>query len=111
MNLFGERSARVQKRTVLQVWPSVVFVAIFGSSWPREVSVFCHEGGIREYVEHICEAKTPLMPETLAITATKKGVTVDVALRWNADMSCPPPATSKRARWGAGEQYGPFGAK
>merc|ERR1719506_3031636 len=50
------------------------------------VSVFCHEGGIQEYVEHICEAKTPLIPETLAITATKKGVTVDVALRWNADM-------------------------
>ena len=50
--------------------------------------VFCHQGGIAEYVEHICMSKTPLLdePETLVVTAQHRGVGVDIALRWNADM-------------------------
>jgi len=48
--------------------------------------VFCHQGGIAEYVEHICMSKTPLLdePETLVVTAQHRGVGVDIALRWNA---------------------------
>jgi DNA gyrase subunit B len=50
--------------------------------------VFCHEGGIAEYVEHICETKKPLFedPSILTVTANLRGVAVDVAMRWNADM-------------------------
>ena len=50
--------------------------------------VFCHVGGIAEYVEHICSGKRPLLeePTTISICSTVRGVSVDVALRWNADM-------------------------
>jgi len=50
--------------------------------------IFCHAGGIAEYVDHICEGKRPLFEDatTLQVSRTVKGIAVDVALRWNADM-------------------------
>ena len=61
---------------------------------------FYHEGGIAEYVEHICMGKRALFdaPSSIQVSATLRDVGVDVALRWNADMcaarrahdACPP---------------------
>jgi DNA gyrase subunit B len=51
--------------------------------------VFCHVGGITEYVAHICEGKTPLFdtePTMIEVNQTLKGVVVDLAMRWNADQ-------------------------
>ena len=50
--------------------------------------VFCHAGGIAEYVDHICDGKRPLFdePSTITLSQTRRGVHVDAALRWNADM-------------------------
>ena len=51
--------------------------------------VFCHEGGIAEYVGHICASKTPLFQDgesTIEIATNLRGVAVDIALRWNSDM-------------------------
>ena len=49
--------------------------------------VFCHEGGIAEYVSHICANKKELFePATIEVTSTVRDVAVDLALRWNADM-------------------------
>ena len=54
-----------------------------------KTKVFCHEGGIAEYVGHICASKTPLFQDgesTIEIATNLRGVAVDVALRWNSDM-------------------------
>lgn len=53
--------------------------------------VFCHAGGISEYVNHICENKTPLFgggmdSSTIVVSRELRDVYVDVALRWNSDM-------------------------
>ena len=51
--------------------------------------VFCHEGGISEYVAHICAGKRPLLADgepIISIETTLRGVAVDVAMQWNADM-------------------------
>lgn len=47
---------------------------------------FCHAGGIQEYVGNICVGKAPLFPEpeTLGTSVSKRGVLVDLALRWNS---------------------------
>ena len=52
------------------------------------VLTFCHLGGICEYVSHICESKKPLFdePTVVAVSSVVRGVSVDVAMRWNSDM-------------------------
>jgi hypothetical protein len=59
-----------------------------GAANGARVRVFCHEGGIVEYVNHICASKTPLLdePPILSAASTVRGVDVDITLRWNADM-------------------------
>ena len=50
---------------------------------------FKHDGGIVEYVEHICEGKKPLIEakeKTISIGGDRGEVAVSCALRWNADM-------------------------
>ncbi|MHC9083860.1 DNA topoisomerase (ATP-hydrolyzing) subunit B [Luteimonas sp. RIT-PG2_3] len=44
--------------------------------------VFQYEGGIRSFVEHLAQLKTPLHPHVISVTGEMNGITVDVALQW-----------------------------
>src|SRR5688500_2261535 len=44
--------------------------------------VFQYEGGIRSFVEHLAQLKTPLHPNVISVTGEENGITVDVALQW-----------------------------
>ncbi|KLI98284.1 DNA topoisomerase (ATP-hydrolyzing) subunit B [Luteimonas sp. FCS-9] len=41
-----------------------------------------YEGGIRSFVEHLAQLKTPLHPNVISVTGEQNGITVDVALQW-----------------------------
>eukprot|EP00326_Haptolina_ericina_P038438 CAMPEP_0181248790 /NCGR_PEP_ID=MMETSP1096-20121128/45376_1 /TAXON_ID=156174 ORGANISM="Chrysochromulina ericina, Strain CCMP281" /NCGR_SAMPLE_ID=MMETSP1096 /ASSEMBLY_ACC=CAM_ASM_000453 /LENGTH=452 /DNA_ID=CAMNT_0023346019 /DNA_START=448 /DNA_END=1806 /DNA_ORIENTATION=- len=55
---------------------------------PFREEMFCHRGGISEYVETICEGKTALVeePSVFFTSRTVRNVIVEIALRWNSDM-------------------------
>jgi DNA gyrase subunit B len=44
--------------------------------------VFQYEGGIRSFVEHLAQLKTPLHPNVISVTGEQNGITVDCALQW-----------------------------
>ncbi|KRG72052.1 DNA topoisomerase (ATP-hydrolyzing) subunit B [Pseudoxanthomonas dokdonensis] len=44
--------------------------------------IFQYEGGIRSFVEHLAQLKTPLHPNVISVTGEMNGITVDVALQW-----------------------------
>ena len=44
--------------------------------------VFQYEGGIRSFVEHLAQLKTPLHPNVISVTGEHNGIVVDVALQW-----------------------------
>ncbi|WP_411833499.1 DNA topoisomerase (ATP-hydrolyzing) subunit B [Pseudoxanthomonas mexicana] len=44
--------------------------------------VFQYEGGIRSFVEHLAQVKTPLHPNVISVTGEANGIVVDVALQW-----------------------------
>ena len=59
-----------------------------GGGAPR-VQECCHLGGLAEYVALICKEKTPLLEDgepTLVVRQERKGVVIDVAMRWSADQ-------------------------
>lgn len=51
-----------------------------GSEGKRDV--FEYEGGIRSFVEHLAQVKTPLHSNVIAVSGEMNGITVDVALQW-----------------------------
>ena len=44
--------------------------------------LFEYQGGIRSFVEHLAQLKTPLHPNVISVTGEQSGITVDVALQW-----------------------------
>jgi len=48
----------------------------------KEVELF-YEGGIAAFVKYLDRAKTPLMPDPIAINGQRDDVGIDVALEWN----------------------------
>jgi DNA gyrase subunit B len=54
---------------------------------PRE-EVFRHDGGITELVQVLCKGKAVLheAQDIISFTEERKGVTVDVAMRWSKDL-------------------------
>ena len=44
--------------------------------------VFQYEGGIRSFVEHLAQLKTPLHAKVIGFSAQHEGTTVDVAMQW-----------------------------
>jgi len=44
--------------------------------------VFEYEGGIRSFVEHLAQLKTPLHPKVITFSAQHEGTTVEVAMQW-----------------------------
>ena len=44
--------------------------------------IFEYEGGIRSFVEHLAQLKTPLHPNVISVTGEHHGIVVDVALQW-----------------------------
>ncbi len=48
---------------------------------PRQ-DVFQYEGGIRSFVEHLAQLKTPLHQNVISVSGEMNGIVVDVALQW-----------------------------
>ncbi|EQD67677.1 DNA gyrase, B subunit, partial [mine drainage metagenome] len=44
--------------------------------------VFAYEGGIRAFVQHLVELKTPLHPRVISLNYSADGIEVEVALQW-----------------------------
>ncbi len=44
--------------------------------------LFQYEGGIRSFVEHLAQLKTPLHPKVIHFSAQHEGTTVEVAMQW-----------------------------
>ena len=45
--------------------------------------LFQYEGGIRSFVEHLAQLKTPLHPNVISISGEQDGIVVDCAVQWS----------------------------
>lgn len=44
--------------------------------------VFAYEGGIRSFVQHLAELKTPLHPHVISLSAQQEAIAVELAMQW-----------------------------
>ena len=61
---------------------SGVRIALVDERGEGRRDVFQYEGGIRSFVEHLAQLKTPLHPNVISVSGEQNGITVDVALQW-----------------------------
>ncbi len=61
---------------------SGVKIALVDERGEGRQDLFKYEGGIRSFVEHLAQLKTPLHPNVISVTGEQNGITVDVALQW-----------------------------
>jgi DNA gyrase subunit B len=61
---------------------SGVRIALVDERGEGKRDVFQYEGGIRSFVEHLAQLKTPLHPNVISVSGEQNGITVDVALQW-----------------------------
>ncbi|MBA2080138.1 DNA topoisomerase (ATP-hydrolyzing) subunit B [Rhodanobacter sp. PCA2] len=53
---------------------------------------FAYEGGIRSFVQHLSQLKTPLHPNVISLAALQDGISIELAMQWtdsyNETMFC-----------------------
>ena len=61
---------------------SGVRVELIDERGEKRGDVFQFEGGIRSFVQHLAQLKSPLHPNVIAVSGEQNGILVDVALQW-----------------------------
>lgn len=61
---------------------SGVKITLIDERGEGRTDLFQYEGGIRSFVEHLAQLKTPLHPNVISVSGEQNGITVDVALQW-----------------------------
>ena len=61
---------------------SGVKITLIDERGEGERSDFHYQGGIRSFVEHLAQLKSPLHPHVISVSGEQNGISVDVALQW-----------------------------
>ncbi|MDR2428728.1 MAG: DNA topoisomerase (ATP-hydrolyzing) subunit B [Candidatus Margulisbacteria bacterium] len=80
---FDTLATRFKETTYLNKGLQIIFIDRREKTEKKEV--YCFEGGIVEYIEHIDEAKDPLIKKPLYIHKEQDGVDVEVSLHYCKD--------------------------
>eukprot|EP00953_Heterococcus_sp_UTEX-ZZ885_P021125 11794-Heterococcus_DN1.PRE.2 len=89
---FDRLSARMDELAYLNAGVKLIMTdlreGVNDDGTPKKTKEYLHEGGMREYVELMCEGKTCLHPEVPVVVAQgeKDGVSVEACLSWSSDM-------------------------
>ncbi len=61
---------------------SGVTITLVDERGEGQQDVFRYEGGIRSFVEHLAQLRTPLHPHVASFSGEQDGIVVDVAMQW-----------------------------